>query len=152
MCATVARPGRSASRNPCRVTRITDGDSIECEGIGRIRLIGIDAPELSQKPYGKMSGSELAKRIPVGTTTQLEHDVQARDRNGRTLGYVWYRGELINWWMVRQGWALTLTYAPDVQYVSWFAQAVKAARGDQLGLWAIDGFACEPYDHRHGRC
>ena len=48
---------------------------------------------------------------------QLEQDVQSRDRNGRLLAYVWRSGRMVNWEMVRWGWVVTLTYAPNVQYV-----------------------------------
>ena len=102
---------------PCTVTKVTDGDSIVCGQLGRVRLLGIDAPELSQKPFGKQSQRALAAMIPVGTTVQLEQDVQSRDRNGRLLAYVWRNGRMVNWEMVRAGWVVTLTYAPNVQYV-----------------------------------
>jgi endonuclease YncB( thermonuclease family) len=57
---------------------VTDGDSIVFAQVGRVRLLGIDAPELSQKPFGKQSQGALALMIPVGTTVQLEQDVQRR--------------------------------------------------------------------------
>lgn len=137
---------------PCTVAKVTDGDSIVCAQTGRVRLLGIDAPELSQKPFGKQSQGALALMIPVGTTVQLEQDVQAQDRNGRLLAYVWRDGRLVNWEMVRAGWVVTLTYAPNVQYVDALRKAAKEAEKDALGLWATDGFACLPFDHRHGSC
>ena len=83
---------------------------------------------------------------------QLEQDVQAQDRNGRLLAYVWRDGRLVNWEMVRAGWVVTLTYAPNVQYVDALRKAAKEAEKEALGLWATDGFACLPFDHRHGSC
>ena len=144
------RPVRSTI--PCTVAKVTDGDSIVCAHLGRVRLLGIDAPELSQKPYGKQSQGALAAMIPVGSTVQLEQDVQAQDRNGRMLAYVWRSGRLVNWEMVRAGWVVTLTYAPNVQYVDALRKAAKEAEKEELGLWATDGFACLPFDHRHGTC
>lgn len=137
---------------PCTVAKVTDGDSIVCAHLGRIRLLGIDAPELSQKPFGKQAQGALAAMIPVGSTVQLEQDVQPQDRNGRMLAYVWRDGRLVNWEMVRAGWVVTLTYAPNVQYVDALRQAAKEAEKEELGLWATDGFACLPFDHRHGGC
>ncbi len=131
---------------------MTDGDSIVCAQVGRVRLLGIDAPELSQKPFGKQSQAALALMIPVGTTVQLEQDVQAQDRNGRLLAYVWRDGRLVNWEMVRAGWVVTLTYAPNVQYVDALRKAAMEAAKEELGLWATGGFECLPFDHRHGTC
>ena len=137
---------------PCTIAKVTDGDSIVCAHMGRVRLLGIDAPELSQKPFGKQSQGALAAMIPVGSTVQLEQDVQPQDRNGRLLAYVWLNGRLVNWEMVRAGWVVTLTYAPNVQYVDALRKAAKEAEKEELGLWATDGFACLPFDHRHGDC
>lgn len=136
----------------CTVSKVTDGDSIVCGSLGRVRLLGIDAPEMSQKPFGARSRDALLALTPVGSTVQLEQDVQARDRNGRLLAYVWRNGRMVNWEMVRGGWVVTLTYAPNVQYVDALRKAVKEAEKEMLGLWATDGFTCLPFDHRHGNC
>jgi micrococcal nuclease len=137
---------------PCIVAKVTDGDSIVCAHLGRVRLLGIDAPELSQKPYGKQSQGALAAMIPVGSTVQLEQDVQAQDRNGRPAGVRVANGRLVNWEMVRGGWVVTLTYAPNVQYVDALRKAAKEAEQEELGLWATDGFACLPVERRRGSC
>ncbi len=137
---------------PCRVTKVTDGDSIVCAEQGRVRLLGIDAPELNQKPFGKQSRGALAAIIPPGSTVALEQDVQPRDKYGRLLAYAWREGRLVNWEVARGGWVVTLTYPPNVQYVEHLQAAVTLARQEGLGLWAIDGFTCLPYDRRHAKC
>lgn len=137
---------------PCTVTRIIDGDTIECSGAGRIRLIGIDTPELNQRPFGIRASSALAALIALGAEVQLEQDVEARDRYGRLLAYVWSDGTLVNWRMIREGWAVLLTYPPNVQYVDWFTDAQRRAREEGRGLWAVAGFDCLPVDRRRGRC
>ena len=143
-------PRRSTAE--CIVKRITDGDGIECEGIGRVRLIGMDAPELDQKPFGRQSSAALARLVRVGARVRIEQDVDARDRNGRLLAYVWVGRVLINWRMVREGWATLLTYQPNAQYVDWLLDAERRAREEGRGLWGTGGFECMPRDHRGGRC
>jgi micrococcal nuclease len=143
-------PRRETS--PCTVARITDGDGIECSGIGRVRLIGIDTPERSQGPFGRQAAAALAGLIPVGTQAQVEQDVDARDQYGRLLAYVWVGRSMINWRMVREGWAVLLTYQPNVQYVDWLIDAERRAREEGRGLWATGGFDCRPIDHRRNRC
>lgn len=137
---------------PCVVTRVVDGDTIECERVGRIRLIGMDTPEMSQEPYGALAAQALATLTPVGSEVQLEPDVEPRDRYGRVLAYIWVRGLMANWALVRQGWAVLLTYPPNVQYVEWFTEAQRLAREEGVGLWAVGGFECLPRDRRRGRC
>ena len=136
----------------CVVTRIVDGDTLDCRGAGRIRLIGMDTPERSQPPFGSRAAAALRALVPPGSSVQLEGDVEPRDRYGRALGYVWRDGALINWVMVRQGWAVVLTIPPNVQYVEWLVGAQRRAREERRGLWAVDGFACPPQAHRRRRC
>lgn len=137
---------------PCEVTRIVDGDTIQCEPVGRIRLIGMDTPERGQRPFGPMATQALETLVPVGSAVEIEGDVEPTDQYGRTLGYVWADGRLVNWLMVRAGYAVVLTYPPNVQYVDRLRSAQAGARAEGRGLWAIDGFACEPRDYRRGAC
>jgi micrococcal nuclease len=137
---------------PCVVTRVIDGDTLDCVPFGRVRLIGMDTPEAAQRPFGAMATEALARLIPEGGAVRLERDVEPTDRYGRTLGYVWVDGLLVNWALVRRGFAVLLTYPPNVQYVDWLTSAQTAARTEGLGLWAVDGFACPPVEFRRGRC
>jgi micrococcal nuclease len=136
----------------CTVTRIVDGDTVECAPAGRIRLIGMDTPELSQPPFGRRASAALAALIPVGSAVRLEQDVGARDRNGRLLAYIWVGNTMVNWRMVRDGWAVLLTYQPNVQYVNSLTDAQRRAREEGRGLWATGGFDCRPIDRRGNRC
>jgi len=136
----------------CRVTRVVDGDTLDCAPVGRVRLIGMDAPESDQEPFGQLSAQILGELIPVDSEVALERDVEARDQYDRALGYIWTDAGLVNWILVRTGYAVVLTYPPNVQYVESLEAAQRAARDDAVGLWAVDGFACEPRDHRADRC
>jgi micrococcal nuclease len=145
-------PRPAQNSGSCLVSKIVDGDTIECEPVGKIRLIGIDAPERDQAPHGTTSAEALDRRIPRGSRVTLESDVNRRDRYGRLLAYLWYEGEMVNWWMVREGWAMAYRYEPDVRWADLLAGAETTARGEKRGLWAVGGFTCEPSDHRRQRC
>jgi micrococcal nuclease len=137
---------------PCELTRVVDGDTIECSRVGRVRLIGMDTPESGQEPYGGVATQALWSLLEKAATVALERDVELRDRYGRMLAYVWADGVMVNWALVRQGWAVVLTYPPNVQYVDWFTEAQRVAREEGVGLWGIGGFECLPRDRRWGRC
>lgn len=136
----------------CSVSRVVDGDTFECAGRVRVRLIGIDTPELSQRPFGQTARDALLELLPVGSEVELERDVELSDRYGRRLAYVWRSGVLVNWQLVRGGWAVLLTVPPNVRYVEAFQEAQRRAREEARGLWAVDGFSCLPADRRRGRC
>jgi micrococcal nuclease len=146
-CQVHAQRGRS-----CIVAGVSDGDSIRCRDGSRVRLIGIDAPELDQEPYGRRSREALARRIPIGTDVRLELDVQPEDQYGRTLAYLWLGDRFINEEQAAEGFATTLTVPPNVRYAETFRKAVASARAQGAGLWAQDGFSCPPEDHRRKRC
>ncbi len=137
---------------PCTLTRIIDGDTIDCRNVGRVRLIGMDTPERSQRPYGQLATEALAALLREADAIRLERDVELRDRYGRMLAYVWVGDLMVNWALVRQGFAVVLTYPPNVQFAEWFTDAQQQARAEQAGLWSTGGFECTPRDHRARRC
>ncbi|UCD23009.1 MAG: thermonuclease family protein [Gemmatimonadota bacterium] len=136
---------------PCTVERLIDGDTIECRGSGSVRLIGMDTPERDQRPYGSQATDALDAML-AGARVTLEFDVERRDQYNRLLAYVWADTTLVNLAMVRDGWAVVLTYPPNVQYVDRFTQAQAEARERGAGLWGTGGFDCLPRDRRRGRC
>jgi endonuclease YncB( thermonuclease family) len=77
-----------------KVTRVVDGDTIDIspsvEGRSRVRLIGMDTPEVhfGTQPYGP-EASAFAKRELEGEEVRLELDVQKIDPYGRLLAYVY---------------------------------------------------------------
>ena len=149
--AAPAREDPLAER--CVVQRIADGDTLVCEGGTRVRLLLIDTPELDQGEAGVRARQALAALLPVGTRTRMEFDVQRLDRYGRTLAYLHLPdGRMANLEMARGGYAVVLTYPPNVRHVEAMRAAVAEAREAGRGLWADDGFACEPREHRRGAC
>lgn len=142
-----------ASTQPCLVERVVDGDTIRCKGGLRVRLLLIDTPERSQRPFGPQATAELRRLLPIGTVARLELDVQHRDRYGRTLAYVYTpKGLMVNEEMVRAGYAVVLVYPPNVRYVDRLRTTSAEARRARRGFWAVSAFECLPKDHRAHRC
>jgi micrococcal nuclease len=121
------------------VTSITDGDTFRA-GEERIRLIGVDTPEVSfgVECYGREATAALERLIPVGTEVRLVGDVEPTDRYDRTLAYVYRRadGLHVNLRLAEDGYALPLTVPPNVAHERAFADAAARAREADLGLWA----------------
>jgi len=147
-----ASPPRPSGMTPCAVTAITDGDTIVCRGGLRVRLIGIDAPERAQGRFGDAATKGLVALLPRGAAVQLERDVETTDRYGRRLAYVWYGGQLINWRMVRQGWAVSYPYGRTQRYTAVLDAAEGRASAERRGLWGVGGFECRPARYRRGGC
>jgi micrococcal nuclease len=125
--------------------RVVDGDTIVLEGRERVRYIGIDTPETKhpKKPVERM-GEEAAaanRRLVEGKRVRLERDVQALDRYGRTLAYVWVGDVMVNERLVRAGYAQVATYPPNVKHAERLVAAQQEAREARRGLW---GDGAEP--------
>lgn len=136
----------------CTVTKIVDGDTFECREQGRIRPIGIDAPERNQGRHGKAATAAFTSLVPVGTVVQLEYDVERRDRYNRVLAYVWSEDVLVNWAMVRMGWAKAYPYGRTARYRIALREAEQRARAEGRGLWPLGGLECRKGDKRAKRC
>jgi micrococcal nuclease len=152
--AALAKAPNSPRRKTvsCLLLSVTDGDTILCQDSTKIRLIGIDAPERDQEPFGVNAAAALMLLAPLGSRLDLEQDVTPRDRYGRMLAYVWLNGSMINWTLVRQGWAVAYAYRPDTSYAQVLAQAERDAKAEERGLWKIGGFGCHPISRRKRRC
>ena len=128
-----AKQGNSPGSSLIRVERISDGDTVSVMVGGRlekVRLIGIDAPEMAQRPWGKRAKQHL-EDILAGSSwsVTIERDVVERDKYGRLLGYIrTSEGRLINEMMVRDGYAVLYTFPPNVKYVDLFTAAQREAR------------------------
>ncbi len=145
-------PAPTAGLTPCIVSKIRDGDTIECKGRGPVRLIGIDSPERDQEPFGAMATDGLLALVSIRDTIQLSQGEERRDQYGRLLGYLWRGGVSVNYLMIRQGWAVSLEYYPNTSYAEWFRNAEALAERELRGLWALKGFNCRPSKHRAGLC
>jgi micrococcal nuclease len=151
----VAALGSCAARAQtlaCGVGRVVDGDTFYCADGQKIRLIGIDSPELGQGAFGRQAREALRRLLPAGGAVQLEGDVSRRDRYGRMLAYVWLGNRMVNEAMVRGGWAVLYTVPPDVKYARRLEGAQNQARAARAGLWASGGFDCPPNRYRRREC
>jgi micrococcal nuclease len=121
------------------VKRVIDGDTVELESGEKVRYIGIDTPETldPRKPvqcFGKEAAAKN-RELVEGKRVRLEKDVTDRDKYSRLLRYVYVDKTFVNLELVKQGFALSYTYPPDVKYQDLLVAAEKEAREAGRGLW-----------------
>lgn len=153
MAGFVALPAQPPAA-VCVVARVTDGDTIRCADGRRVRLVGIDAPEMSQRPFGAAARRALQRLAPEGSPVTLETGRQRADRFGRVLAVVRAGdGTNVNERLVAEGFAVRYEGGnQDAQTDRRLAQAEQAAAQARAGLWATDGFRCRPRAHRRKAC
>lgn len=130
----------SLIRVKVEVIRVIDGDTIEIEGGKRVRYIGIDAPEISSRNALKRCFAEQAamenRKLVEGKIVELEKDLSETDEYGRLLRYVFAEDILVNEQLVREGYANSWTYPPDIRYQQRLLVAEQQAKEDKRGLWS----------------
>ena len=130
------------------VTRVIDGDTLVVQGVGMVRLIGVDTPETvdPRRPvqfFGK-EASEFMRRVAQGKVVRLEFDAERKDRYGRTLAYVYLPdATFLNAEIVKQGYGHAYTVFP-FRHRDQFRGDERVAREAERGLWASKPAAAPP--------
>jgi endonuclease YncB( thermonuclease family) len=136
------------------VKRVIDGDTIQLETGERVRLIGIDTPEMheSNKLYRDSQRTrqdtatiqelgrrayEFTKKLVENQRVSLEFDVEKYDKYKRLLAYVYLKkdGMFVNAEIIKQGYASLMTIPPNVKYADLFLKLYQEARLNKRGLW-----------------
>lgn len=129
---------------------ITDGDTIVVSDgtqSHKVRLNGIDAPELSQ-PFGKESRAALARIIEYQSVVVIW---SKRDKYDRIIGTVTWRSADVGLTLLYQGWAWYFKkYESDVAEIERviYQEAEASARQRRVGLWQANNPQA-PWDARH---
>ncbi len=92
------------------VYRVIDGDTFVTNKGDKVRMIGIDAPELPSLD-GIKSKMYLYNLIKGKTITlQKDNNLHDKDKYGRLLRYVYLNGQDVNLLMLKQGYAKQYNY------------------------------------------
>ena len=149
-----ALPGAQTGHDPAegtttrvRVTAVVDGDTIRVETrggrqLGRVRLLGIDAPEVAHPPepaecYADQATDLLKELTPVGSTVELVTDSAQpnRDRYGRLLRYVDHDGHDAARELLAGGAARRYEAGQALAREESYSAAADDAQGAERGLW-----------------
>ena len=143
----------AGDNNYYTVSHVTDGDTIVLSDGRRVRLTGIDTPEVyfseklrrdSQKSGQDIKtiqglgrrASAFTKELCLGKKVRLEYDVDRLDRYKRTLAYLYLEdGTFVNAKIVQEGFAQVMTVVPNVKHADLFLKLQKEAREAKRGLW-----------------
>jgi micrococcal nuclease len=137
---------------PATIAAAIDGDTVDLRFADghqdRARLLGIDTPE-TVKPdhpvdcFGPEASNRTKSLLPAGTAVLVQRDEEARDRYGRLLVYLWRRadGLFVNRSLVVEGYADTLSIAPNTAHEVDLSAAAALARAEGRGLWGRCGDA-----------
>lgn len=123
-----------------QVAHVSDGDTLTLAGGQRVRLLGIDAPELEKEGQPADFLAHKAKKalaeLAQGQTVRLEYDKLRYDRYQRLLAYVHLTdGTFLNRELVLQGLARVYTMPPNAARHDDLVAAQRQALEARRGIW-----------------
>lgn len=152
--------GESSEFQACANTReatvgcVVDGDTLDLESCGaeRVRLLGVDTPEVHEveepECYGPEASQALKDLLADEPALTLQFDALCQDTYGRTLAYVFAEipsssvdsGEetetvFLNEYMLSQGLARYLEVGVELRRRDALMAAEQEARDAGRGLW-----------------
>lgn len=126
---------------PVHGRTVFDGDTLELVDGRRVRLIGINAPELGRKgkpsePFARAAEQRL-RELASDRSLYLVQGQEPRDRYGRTLAYLFdARGHNIEAQLLAEGLGFAIGVPPNLTLVACHVAAEQSARSAGRGLWA----------------
>lgn len=130
------------------LSKVIDGDTLNVEGY-KVRLAGIDAPEVSQQcrylmtnwDCGLAAKNNLIAKIHDQT---VSCELKNKDRYSRYIATCYLDGENLNEWLVLNGYALAYS-----QYSKQYVEAEKQAQKEKKGIWSSE--FQNPQDYRKAK-
>ena len=127
------------------VAYVYDGDTLRTDDGEKVRLLGINAPEVAHdnepgQPLGEEAGNRL-RALVLGQEVRLQTDEVHRDVYGRLLAHVYLRdGTWIDGLLVKEGLAHVYLFPPNFLHADALLREEDTARSSRLGIWATGRF------------
>lgn len=131
---------KEEGRQGLLVMEVLDGDTILMEGKTRVRLRGVDAPELKYCD-GLEAKNELAKLVKNKRVLLAE---QIIDQRGRPMALVYLGDNLINEEMLKVG--LARFHSDDTTQRQRLKNAYENAQAQKIGIFSAKCEQTEPPD------
>jgi micrococcal nuclease len=127
------------------VAKVYDGDTITLKNGERVRLLGINTPEIESRFRQDEAGGQKAKKwlqekLSAGEV-YLEFDKQNRDKYKRLLAHLFLAsGEHLNKEIVKAGLATLSIIPPNISYVKELKKAELHAQQQGFGIWSMEAY------------
>ena len=150
----------NATANDCRrhafddsatVAYVVDGDTLRLDDGRKVRLIGINTPEIAHKgkrsrtsdePLARKARTTVRALLPRKARVYLKFGRQPHDRYHRLLAHVYLNdGRNLSAILLKKGLASQIIFPPNTFSLRCYQEAEKHARKQRLGIWN------EPYYH-----
>lgn len=135
---------------PVHISYVQDGDTLVLRDQRKIRLIGINTPEMGRdgnpaQPMAIEARNRLRQLLfQAGQKAQLQAGKQPQDRYARNLAHLWLpTGENLTARLLREGLGWALMIPPNTSLLGCYQEAEQAARRARRGVWKHPTYAAK---------
>lgn len=120
---------------------IHDGDTLHLKDGRKVRLIGINTPEIAHgdktaEPFSYQAKDALKALFSDDKKISLIYGDEKHDRYDRLLAHAFTGdGENIQAALLKQGFARSVTFPPNTRFSTCYKQQERKARCAKAGLW-----------------
>lgn len=130
-----------------KVKWVYDGDTLKLADGGKLRIIGIDAPEVTHQkqkaePYGGQATEALRELLKQhGNVILYTPGIRKTDKYGRLLAHVFTPDQTnISSWLLEQGLATSLALPPNDRLAVCYQSNEKNAQRTKKNIWRLSHF------------
>jgi endonuclease YncB( thermonuclease family) len=126
------------------VAFVYDGDTVRLEDGRKIRLAGINAPEVARRdkagePLADEARAHLSQLLDSSRHVRVRYEQERRDRYGRLLAHLYLPdGSSIEERLLGEGLAQQLVVPPNRWQSSCYQRIEQRARQQRRGVWRLD--------------
>ena len=131
-------PSIPSAATQATIEFVVDGDTVFLDDGRKVRLLGIDTPEVGDnlECYGDEATALLRQLLPEGTAVWVLPDINPLDRFGRSLLFIYTDAATnVNLELVRQGAAEVVQYDPNFLLQDALRAAERQAQSVGAGRW-----------------
>ncbi len=133
--------------NKAYVKWVYDGDTLKLADKRKLRIIGIDTPEVAHKrskrkrsePYAGQATEALRELLAKHNyRINIAEGRQNKDKYGRLLAHVFTPdGVDVSEWLLQQGLATLLIIPPNDRFLKCYRAAERKAQQEGLNIWKL---------------
>lgn len=130
-----------------RVKYVVDGDTLHLVGGEKLRLVGVNTPELGRdgrpdEPLARQAREALGDSVGPAGTIWLQSAEDERDRHGRLLAYAFNaQGQSLSGLLIEQGLGFHVAVSPNFAWADCLSSAEETASDRSLGIWSEPEYA-----------
>ncbi len=129
-----------------QVDHVIDGDTFVLRGGERLRLIGIDTPEIGRQGAPSQALAIAARKFVTGllasrSTYGISYGRERKDHHGRTLAHFFLEdGRNLQTLILARGYATLLNIPPNLSFSHCYRNTVNTAIQARKGLWNLEQY------------